>query len=181
MDLEQKIKFLIKNNLKWETNVEIPIEITENLEKGNIAQIEIYKKVPYEFYIMINDLNSGKMFKARTMPKVIKISPKIVEDKEIDQILLHELNHWYTEELYGDKIQPHGKEFKKCAKIIGLQDKFCSASPKVEGTKVHVLRCSSCNKIVAIGKTKKEVIEKSKKFLSACCSAKLKYDGVYII
>ena len=137
--------------------------------------------------IVVRDIEKNKLFIPTSIPSDISINSMIfsAEEEILNQLLLHELNHWYTIENTKYKVNPHGKEFKHFAKKIGLKPEFAKHSIVPSqyniniGKVMHQAKCSNCNKVVYFAARKKTVTDKcdNSSFSSKCCSAKLKYHG----
>lgn len=175
--MNSKVDYLIKNNLKWEINFSIPIQTIQTKRRKFIAAIHL-NHIPKQKIYAIN-LRTNKHFVLNVLPVKITINEKYINDPDIDQILLHELNHWFTYEVFGRNIQPHGKEFKKCGKFIGLSKKYNSAHKKADKQYIHVGKCSCCGKKVCAVKTKTQFLKYKEKYVTKCCHADIIYDNVY--
>lgn len=121
----------MEHNLKWQTKGDyIPVIIDDSYRQKALASITFddHSKV-----VIIKDLRTteyGHFFPARDFPESITVKSKLLylSDKTIDNLLLHELCHWYTnEKYYGRNIQSHGSEFKKCAREIKLPSEYANA------------------------------------------------------
>lgn len=187
--IENKIEELLKNNLKWSINYKIPVEIIDKMPSTNrknaflAGGIEVHRYEDTPIDIIIHDLNDGGLYPASIIPVNLMIDKKYLNNKsyELEQVLLHELNHWYTYELHGYHVQTHGVEFRKCGKKVGLKPRYNCAKikPQLEENEiiVHQISCSKCGQPLLHTKTKKEAMDLKKRYLTQCCTAKIKYDG----
>jgi hypothetical protein len=131
--LEERVDFLISNNLQWKIPKHLPVNITE--EKDFLATIHFYPKNnrPTFFIEVLPDkeISYRRKFQSMSPASEINVSPRIfhLSDKAIDCVLLHELCHWYTEETYYPiKTQGHGAEFKKSARKLKLPAGYARAT-----------------------------------------------------
>lgn len=189
MNIEEKVAYLIRNNLKWEVSEIFPIRVLDRFEdcEYGVAAIELYEYptlIPTE--IQIHDLRTGKTFTSNKFPKMLWVVNIPMDDEILTQLLLHELNHWYSHELVYQEnfyhemdMQEHGKEFKKYGKIIGLDARFNRANVKFDLNKktVHVGICRMCGKECMTTTSKRDMNEQVRHNLSDCCHYYIDYGG----
>lgn len=127
--LEERVQFLIRNNLGWDIDHHIPVEVLDKEANGWFGKIHFLKKSE-DVIFPINDMKLEETFESKFAPKKIQLKKLALNasDFGLNNILLHELNHWYTYERYGGKVKPHGKEFKLCAMLNGIDYQFRGAS-----------------------------------------------------
>ena len=178
---QEKTKELLKNNLKWVMNYNIPFKFTSKYTKWmlRIGFIKNSQRLVIK--------NENGLFIPKYLPKVIEVNRMIFSAKEehIVQLILHELNHWYTYELKGYNVSPHGQEFKRLAYQIGLKPEFAKASVVTsdynisQGKEYHDAKCIKCGEIVYSAVREKTVKNKchNSRFRSRCCNSELEYSG----
>jgi predicted SprT family Zn-dependent metalloprotease len=178
-----KINYLLIHNFKWEMDYDIPIEIVHqkaswlgrikiNCEKGGIP---------------IHDLRTNKTFLSKYSAVRVQIRKEIYDAGEdvINGILLHELNHWYTYERYGNHVNAHGREFKHCGSLNNVPYAYNKASipTSIHGIIpdkriLHTGLCMNCKKIVVAYARKSTVMTRvNKPYHTRCCHARIEYGG----
>lgn len=186
-ELDLIVEDLIENNLMWRLDYKIPVIIVDGKTgKGSSSVATIYWKPfsPDGQGVTIYDLRNGGHFPSFYLPEKILFNGNNLESDEhvIRQILLHELNHWYTYENDSHNVQAHGKEFKRNGRLIGLEDKYNRAVIKLNEnqTKYYIARCVKCGGVACATTTRKELDWNCKMMYTSCCRADMKFDRVYV-
>jgi predicted SprT family Zn-dependent metalloprotease len=60
------------------------------------------------------------------------ISPVLEDEITVVGVLIHEMVHAIQRHLYGNDVQPHGKEFRKIALAVGLTGKMTATTESPE-------------------------------------------------
>ena len=60
------------------------------------------------------------------------ISPVLEDEITVVGVLIHEMVHAIQRHLYGNDVQPHGKEFRTIALAVGLQGKMTATTESPE-------------------------------------------------
>ena len=60
------------------------------------------------------------------------ISPVLEDEITVVGVLIHEMVHAIQRHLYGNDVQPHGKEFRKIALAVGLEGKMTATTETPE-------------------------------------------------
>lgn len=184
--LKELVSFLVRNNLKWEINDDFPVAFVDKIEENSspVAQIQLYELLHTQQGIEIHDLRADKTFHSHYVVRAILINKNIeVDEYSLTQILLHELCHWYTYENERFKPQPHGVEFKKYGRLLGVKPEYLKATqPITSGKKqVYVGLCKFCEQACISTKTRKDLMEHVQCDYSACCHDDIKFGGKIIV
>lgn len=153
IELDLIVEDLVRNNLMWELDYRVPVMVVDG-KTGNgsnsVATIYWKKFSPNGQGVTIYDLRNNGHFPSFYLPEKILFNGKNLDsdEYEIRQILLHELNHWYTYENDSHAVQAHGKEFKRNGRLIGLDDKYNRATIKLNDnqTQYYIAKCTECGK-----------------------------------
>ena len=129
LNLENRLNFLVKNNLKFDMNFKIPLKICSKQSNRWFARIYFLKKAETPKFT-IYDQKNDNIFIPYIVPELVEIQGMLgyLPDNIIDQLLLHELNHWYSAIIFKNKTNLHGKEFKNSGIILGIHKDFLGAS-----------------------------------------------------
>jgi len=130
---------------------------------------EEYKKVnPHIVYktgkpILLIGATDGKVLgEYHTGTGLITLSEKLITIKQpvIDEVIKHELAHFYAHALYGMNIKPHGEEFKKVCKQLGTDPvakmNLKESNEEIQMTAKHEGLLAKVEKLFALGKSSNE-------------------------
>lgn len=182
---EDVVNDMVRTNLQWDINYRVPVEmvVVENMSSIDaVAQIHVMRG---NKDVVVNDLRNDFSFVPAYLPRFIRVKEKDYFEyiDDIEQILLHELNHWYTYVYKGMKIQSHGKEFKKFGRKNGLTDRFNRAKIGLADDEVmyHYIKCSKCGEDLRLKARTRDYAEHHCEFgVTECCGAKKVYGGKMI-
>ncbi|MFD0587655.1 SprT-like domain-containing protein [Paenibacillus sp. GCM10027627] len=117
----------------------------------------------------------------------IDLSKRIIHDELLtDDTLLHELCHWYCDEI-GEDNRDHTKFFEEELKRIGASSTYTSDYKNGKWYHLYNYGCYRCNECGRKLETKDYLDEKQKGEIGApikkyyCCDSKMYYSGRKIV
>lgn len=115
----------------------------------------------------------------------IEINTEILKNNEEDYLrntVPHEFAHLLTDQLYGENVKPHGREWKnvmRAMSIIGVNDVYArhnydTSSLDVRRKRRYIYTCS-CNKEIVIGPTRHRRHQETGRYFCRKCGDTIQY------
>jgi SprT protein len=118
---------------------------------------------------------AGQAFRLQNKIRLNTYALEHEYDGMMNRTIPHEVCHLYAYKHFGNRIKPHGREWKLCMRTLGLSEKRCHSYqlPSARKHKKYAFHCSNCGYEFSLGIVRANKIKRGITYSHKKCGGKL--------